>query len=382
MALSQAATRGWYLVHKWTSLVCTLFLLMFCLTGLPLIFAHEIDEATRAPVLAAPPAGARLDLDKVATAAVAELPGWKMLYLTWDEDKPLLYVTVGPTYDASPAQMKYQLFDARSGTRIETPPLDEGVMAFILDLHANLLLGLPGQLFLGLTGVVFLVAVVSGVVVYAPFMRKLRFGTVRKDRSRRLKWLDTHNMVGIVTLGWVAVVGLTGFIITMTVPITMIWQADQLGEMSAPYAHARPPERLASIDKAVATVRAAAPNARVSFVAWPGTTYSTKHHYMVALAGNTPLTARLINPAMVDAETGRLTDLRQMPLYMKALFLSAPLHFGDYGGLPLKIIWALLDIAAIVVLVSGLYLWLGKRRTPLNRRVAELRTGGALEPAE
>jgi uncharacterized iron-regulated membrane protein len=41
---------------------------------------------------------------------------------------------------------------------------------------------------------------------------------------------------------------------------------------------------------------------------------------------------------------------------MSALLLSQPLHFGDYGGLPLKIIWALLDIATIIVLASGLYL--------------------------
>jgi uncharacterized iron-regulated membrane protein len=65
-----------------------------------------------------------------------------------------------------------------------------------------LLLGIPGQLFLGLIGLVFLVALASGVVVYAPFMRKLPFGTARKDRSARVKWLDTHNMVGIVTLGY------------------------------------------------------------------------------------------------------------------------------------------------------------------------------------
>ncbi|MGK6320276.1 hypothetical protein [Sphingomonas sp. DT-204] len=48
-----------------------------------------------------------------------------------------------------------------------------------------------------------------------------------------MKRLDTHNMVGIVTLGWVSVVGLTGFIITMTLPITMIWQMDELAEMAA-----------------------------------------------------------------------------------------------------------------------------------------------------
>ncbi len=131
-------------------------------------------------------------------------------------------------------------------------------------------------------------------------------------------------------------------------------------------------------------MRAAVPGARVSFVAWPGTSYSTRHHYMVALAGDTPLTRRLVTPAMVDAATGRLVVVRPMPWYMKALFLSAPLHFGDYGGLPLKILWALLDLAAIVVLASGLYLWLGKRRTPLDRRVAELNSGGLVvaEPAE
>jgi uncharacterized iron-regulated membrane protein len=46
-----------------------------------------------------------------------------------------------------------------------------------------------------------------------------------------------------------------------------------------------------------------------------------------------------------------------MPWYAKILLLSQPLHFGDYGGLPLKIIWAILDLMTIVVLGSGLYLW-------------------------
>ena len=48
---------------------------------------------------------------------------------------------------------------------------------------------------------------------------------------------------------------------------------------------------------------------------------------------------------------------------MKTLGLSQPLHFGDYGGMPLKILWALLDLATIIVLGSGLYHWLGKGRT-------------------
>ena len=47
-------------------------------------------------------------------------------------------------------------------------------------------LGLPGMLFLGFMGLVFALAIVSGVVLYAPFMRRLEFGTLRLARSRRV----------------------------------------------------------------------------------------------------------------------------------------------------------------------------------------------------
>jgi uncharacterized iron-regulated membrane protein len=47
-----------------------------------------------------------------------------------------------------------------------------------------------------------------------------------------------------------------------------------------------------------------------------------------------------------------------------ALLVSQPLHFGDYGGMPLKILWAVLDLITIAVLISGLYLWWKKRHVP------------------
>ena len=89
----------------------------------------------------------------------------------------------------------------------------------------------------------------------------------------------------------------------------------------------------------------------------------TPRHFIVWTKGSTPITSRLFTPAMLDAETGQLVTARGLPWYLRALQVSRPLHFGDYGGLPLKIIWALLDLAAIVVLASGVYLWLGKRKS-------------------
>ncbi len=48
-------------------------------------------------------------------------------------------------------------------------------------------------------GVVLIASLISGAVVYGPFMRKLPFGTVRKYESSRTQWLDLHNVLGIAT---------------------------------------------------------------------------------------------------------------------------------------------------------------------------------------
>ena len=80
------------------------------------------------------------------------------------------------------------------------------------------------------------------------------------------------------------------------------------------------------------------------------------------MRGNAPLTSRLVKPVLVDAGSGELTASVELPWYLTALLVSQPLHFGDYGGMPLKIIWAILDLITIVVLGAGLYLWLRKPR--------------------
>lgn len=44
--MQRSTIRVWFLVHKWTSIISTAFLLMLCITGLPLIFHDEIDTLT------------------------------------------------------------------------------------------------------------------------------------------------------------------------------------------------------------------------------------------------------------------------------------------------------------------------------------------------
>lgn len=383
--MSSGAVKVWYLIHKWTSLVCTVFLLMLCLTGLPLIFHEEIDSLIEGErVLADVPDGTQWKtLDDALDTALAKFPGEIPLFMSFDEGQPVVNVTTGPSVTAGIDQMNFLSIDRRTAEPVRTPD-DEGIMHFILELHVDMFLGLWGELFLGFMGFLFFLAIVSGVVVYAPFMRKLPFGTVRVTRNNRAKWLDTHNLIGIVTLMWASVVGLTGVVNTLSTPLVDLWRMDQLAEMIAPYEGRPVPENPSSLDEAVKTAMAAAPGTRPQFVAFPGVRFSSNHHYAVWLRGATPATEQLLTPALIDAETGALTEMRSMPWYMTMLRLSQPLHFGDYGGMPMKILWAILDIATIVILGSGLYLWIARRSLPAPGSAARhtghmLPEGGAAE---
>jgi uncharacterized iron-regulated membrane protein len=314
--------RAWTWVHKWSSLVSTAFLLMLCITGLPLVFTHEIEEVLlHQQWQPARADGPRLDLDQVLEVALSRHPGDVAAFMSFDEDRPVVNVTsLDP--NGRPDAYNFQPIDQTSGDA--APPVaGHPAMEFLLQLHTDMFLGLPGMLFLGVMGLMLVAALVSGIVLYAPFMRRLPFGTVRASKSARTRWLDYHNLLGAVTLAWVLVVGVTGVVNTL-----------------------------------------ATPGMTLQFVAFPGSDYSTDHHYAVFFHGDTPLTTHMITPALIDARTGDLAAVAPMPWYVKTLSLSQPLHFGDYGGLGLKILWALLDLAAIVILISGLYLWLAKRKKP------------------
>lgn len=378
VAMTAASTiKTWYLVHKWTSLVCTIFLLIICLTGLPLVFHHEIehwlDDAK--PLSEVPANTPPANLDKLVDSARAMYPGEVVDYLFFDPDEPQVFVGMAKKPGDGQVSGHAIRMDARTGDVLLDGPLytqDKfSFMGIMLALHVDLFAGLTGELFLGFMGLLFCVAIVSGVVLYGPFMKKLEFGTVRASRSTRLKWLDLHNLLGIVTLVWAFVVGLTGVINELSTPLFRIWQSTELPRVLEPYKGQSIPTELASVQLAADTARKAMPGNEVSFISFPGNAFGSPQHFIAWMRGDTPLTSKLNTPVLIDGRTGDLTTVARMPWYLTALEVSRPLHFGDYGGLPLKIIWALLDLVTIVVLVSGLYLWVARRRAT-EARINEL----------
>ncbi|WP_394842179.1 PepSY domain-containing protein [Pendulispora brunnea] len=373
--------RSWYFVHKWTSVVATLFLLMLCVTGMPLIFRHEVDRALGYEISPSEivDSGRRVGLDAIISAARAKRHDDIVQFVLTEPGEPWVrYIRLGKTVE-DPEASAIDGYDVRTGEFLGEYVLDRGVTSFLLKLHVEMFAGLAGTLFLGFMGLLLVASLVSGTVLYGTYMRRLPFGTVRRRRSPRLEWLDLHNLLGIATLVWFLVVGVTGMVNALTIPLFAHWQRTHLAQMSAIYRDERAPPtgtfEVGSPEKALDAALAASPGMELSFLAFPGSDFASPQHFVAFLQGTTPWTSKLLKPVWIDARTTRVLGTCDLPWYLTVLLLSRPLHFGNYGGMPLKVLWAVLDGLTIVVLVSGIQLWLRRRHVSFEAWVRSSERG-------
>ncbi|MFT3855939.1 MAG: PepSY domain-containing protein [Ilumatobacteraceae bacterium] len=181
---SLKAIKRWFWWHRWTSLVCTIFLLVICLTGLPLIFAEEIENWVNPRHYPDVPATAqKADLDAMVSKARSLYPQDVVCFIYVDPEEPQVLITMAPTRKPDDKKRHGLQFDSRTGNLLkDEPPFEQQPTSFMevmFSLHTDLFAGISGELFLGLMGLLFVISTVSGIVLYGPFMKKLDFGTVR-----------------------------------------------------------------------------------------------------------------------------------------------------------------------------------------------------------
>jgi len=141
---------GW--THKWSSIICTVFMLMLCITGLPLIF-HEIDHLLHEKVQAAPvPEGTPLaSLDLVVKNSLSKDPGQVPHFLIWDpDDANALMVSIGKSLEVNPSDNRIVRVGAHTAAYLDAPDVTGRFTYIMLKLHTDMFAGLPEKLFLGL----------------------------------------------------------------------------------------------------------------------------------------------------------------------------------------------------------------------------------------
>lgn len=357
--LTPKRTRQLYVWHKWTGLITGLFIFFVSVTGSAVVFKHEI-EAWLNPGMLITPQEKRLPLESV----VAEL---KKAYPKNTVNAMQIAQWPNHTHTVSfriDGKMQKLFVDPYTG-KVSGMRVNKDVVNVLRQTHLRFyFFGWKGRVFVGFIGLCMVLASVTGLLIYGPFMKKLAFGQIRWGQKLQLILSDWHKLIGILTIVFNLVVGLTGAVLGLenlqrfSPAAKQILHPSPTREMKA--IKPKTVTNRMTIDEAVAKAQEAMPNFSPASINLPR---ANNRHWMLRGRIDGHLSAANTAWIILDTQTGKTIGKYNPAEHMNlttAYNVSEPLHFGDFAGLPMKLLYCLLGVVSGLLYITGFWIWILK----------------------
>lgn len=363
------AARLWWLAHQWAGLKVAVFMAFIMATGTLATCSHEIDWALD-PSLRVTPATVEAEVNWAGSAASLAAASPDAVITRID----------APVHPWFAAQVFYTAPDGQR-RRALTHPTTGAVQAdrsiltaqvVLRRLHRHLFLPVAyGVPIVSALAVILAVTMVTSFWVYKKWWR----GFLRAPRTRDARTLtgDLHRLAGVWSLWFIALMIVTG-----------LWYlVESLGGRAPPppRADVAPIERTsaelaAALPASVAAVRETWPSLRVERVVFP----TARSGAFVFQGQDRAILVRArANAVWTDAQTGDAAMTASgdaMGVHQRIGEAADPLHFGTFGGVWTKVIWAVFGAALTGLSVTGAMIY-ALRLTRGTRGEAASATGAA-----
>ncbi len=358
--LSPETVRSVLSSHSILGLAFAAIIYIVCLTGTVAVFAPDLErwEVPATPVVATL---ADVSAARAIAEAARQAPADTTLYLSLPTPK-----RDGASLTAFSPSYEHKWGVSADGSLSD---LEAVWTEFLIHLHINLHLPRSwGQFIVGLTGVALLSSLVSGILAHPRVLRDAFH--LRLGGSRRLQEADLHNRLGIWALPFHFTLALTGALLGLsTIIVAMLAMLLYRGDMGKVYElFLDPPPTvdtratpIPDITKLIADARTRAPAAVADniMVERPG-----RADMHISIHSGRPMLLTQQDEVQYDAGGRLIYQERPQDLVAGTRMLSGigQLHFGWFGGLPVRIAYGLLGIALCIVTSSGVTIWLARRR--------------------
>lgn len=347
--------RRLYDLHSWIGLVLGLLLYVISFSGVVALFMEELDPWLRADISAPPELGAEtLDTLVVRTA---EDGTRNFLLLLPSSYRPWVTVIPNGQEDTGPERL-----DPAGLTPL--PARGETAAEMLTRLHTDLLLPAPvGRYIVGLLGLALLVSAVSGLLLHRKMLQEMF--SFRSARSTRLFWTDMHKLIGLWAAPFHVVMALSGMVLGFAGIVVLLaaltaYRGDGAAAMAA-MGMLHP-----SSDEAADMVPASDLMAQ-ALERMPGLVPEVveiadwgRSSARMVVMGN--VSGRLVYYPTVSlsgatGEVLEVVDWSREGVGRALYAMVTPLHYGSFGGLALKLLYAALGASLCVLAVSGLRIW-------------------------
>ncbi|MFW5927300.1 MAG: PepSY-associated TM helix domain-containing protein [Wenzhouxiangella sp.] len=344
--------------HLTLGLAASVLLYILCLTGTAMVF-HEEFERWEQPGVPEMNSVSPATVEKAAQSVLAEL-----------EETPHEFWVGLPT-----PTMPRLWVATREGTWFANghgdivAEADHEWSHFLEEVHYYLTLPmLPGLTLVGILGVLMAGLCLSGLLAHPRLFRdafRLRLGS-----GPRLAWADLHNRLSVWAFPFHLIIALTGAAIGLSLLVAVVL-APMVNEgdtetffdpiFGEELEGGQAPAPLADIETALVNFGEEHPEKRAWVIGFHDPATVSQSAEILAYHPR-----RLIFGDYLefhgDGELGEWTGLSDGDIGQQVVASLYPLHFGSFGGLPVKIFYGLLGLVSCVVVASGLNIWLIKRR--------------------
>lgn len=353
--------RKLFRLHSWLGLVTGIFLVLLGLSGSALVFRPELDAYVNRDLLRiAPPAnGTAPDaLARCYAGIVSRYPnldgiGWLNPDAGPDEAYNFrIYFndTRLFTYDLGLIS-----FDPNTGRVLREGPASDftpSLLDWLFQFHFSFQLGIPGAALTAIFGITMLLSLLSGAVVYRKMLwRVLTFRVGINRKNWRTMSSDLHRVIGVWSLLLNAVIFFTGFWMNLFAFQSKTWRNEIVPTK---------PNTLITVapDTLYRRALAAMPDLEPTYVYLP-TQPVRKFEVRGYVAGQSKFWGSS-NSVRVDQQTGEVLQRNRFSDKPPGERIEAtfhPLHVGNFGGVPVKILYVLIGLTPGLLAVTGFLLW-------------------------
>ena len=351
-------------LHSVLGLVTGIPLIIIAVTGSVLVFKQEIDDLlVPDKVLVQSFGAARLSLDLLGDRVRQRFP--EQLVVGWLIHETAEHADIAYVVERGTRDWRKVYVDAYSGETL-TPPVSfhSGLTDWFLELHYTFLGGHVGMLVAGILALGLCALGLTGILIYRRFW--IRFFTLKWDKGLRVLSGDLHRKVGIVSAPLFFILGLTGAYWNITHAVRDLY-LHGLGEENEVLEREWLGPTL-SVEKLVADSAATMPGYKPYYLSFPQAAEGA-----VVFYGQVDERGCLRSPYgitmsfdRISGESLGVSDIREANVAVQAVDAFRPLHFGNFGGLTVKLLYCVLGIMPGVLAVSGFVVYV---KRPKRKRV-------------
>jgi uncharacterized iron-regulated membrane protein len=314
-------------VHLWTGIAMGLYVVAVSVTGSALFFRSIVNEATPGRKIVAG-TGRLLTKAELIEAARRAYPDYTPGNVSAGTT-PGREVEI--TLDRG-TKRKVRVFDPYTGRDLgEAVPYQLKLMTWMLNLHVNLLAGPTGRIVNGVCAILLTLLSLTGAVIWWPGIAKWRRSLTINPRAnwKRINW-DLHSAVGFWTFAFFFMWSFTGIYLVFPEPF------DTLINRFAPLEYYRLASQESEPSLPLVKTRSTAALVRVADAVPKRKRRRPQIHF-----------------------SGGDQIIRT--------FLGA--HFGNFGGLGTRILWAAIGLAPPFLFVTGVIMWWNRVLSKEGRRL-------------